>query len=42
MLLTCQSEQSGFAEAVAVSVFEQVEAGQGGVHEEAGLGVRLQ
>lgn len=42
MLLTCQSEQSGLAEAVGVSVSEQVEAGQGGVHEEAGFGVGLQ
>lgn len=41
-LLTCQPEQRGPAEAVGVSVFEQVEAGQRGVQEEAGLGVGLQ
>lgn len=42
MLLTCQFEQSCFAEAVGVSVFEQVEARQGGMHKEAGFGVGLQ
>lgn len=42
VLLTCEPEQRGFAEAVGVSVFEQVEAGQRGVQEEAGLGVGLQ
>lgn len=42
VLLTCQSEQRGLAKAVSVSVFEQVETGQCGVQEEAGLCVGLQ
>lgn len=42
VMLTCQSEQRGLAEAVSVSVFEQVEAGQRGVQEEAGFCVGLQ
>lgn len=41
-LLTCQSEQRGLAEAVGVSVLEQVEAGQRGVQEEARFCVGLQ
>lgn len=42
VMLTCQSEQCGLAEAVSVFVFEQVEAGQRGVQEEAGFCVGLQ
>lgn len=42
VLLTRQSEQRGLAEAVDVSVLEQVEAGQRDVQEEAGLCVGLQ
>lgn len=42
VVLTCQSEQRGLAEAVSVSVFEQVEAGQRGMQEEAGFCMGLQ
>lgn len=40
--LTCQSEQRGLAEAVGVSVLQQVEADRRGVQEEARFGVGLQ
>lgn len=42
VLLTCQPEQRGFAEAVHVSVLKQVEAGWRGVKEETGLRLGFQ
>lgn len=42
VLLTCQPEQRGFAEAVHVSVLKQVEAGRRGVQEVTGLRLGFQ
>lgn len=42
MLLTRQPEERGFAEAVRMSVFKQVETGRRGVQEETGLRVGFQ